>query len=137
MSEAQRPRIRIVNESGIGHKTHVLTEDGKDIAGAITEITVHLKVGEPNTARIEALLMGTDIDAEIVELQTRVLPPPLPKTQYRLTVDAPELTGPNRRSYYRLEKITPLPTYGVKEEVITSGHMAPVGPLELVCDAPE
>ncbi len=134
---SERPHIRIVNESGIGHKTHVLTEDGKDIAGAITEITVHLKVGELNTARIEALLVGTDIDAEIVELQTRVLPPPLPKTQYRLRINAPSVRGGARRSAYCLERLTPLPTYGVKEEELASGYMEAVGPLELICDAPE
>lgn len=131
-----KPRINIVSE-GMGHDARVYTEDGAEITSAIQEIDINLRVGEPNTARIKAILVGADIDAEIVELQTRVLPPPAQKPQYRLRIGPYQFnTGECR---WQLDRLTPLPTYGVKEEQIDEGNaMNYDGPvLEFFTDAPE
>ena len=132
-----KPRIRIINEDGIGHNTRIFArteEDGEevDISHSVQEIDLHLKVGEINTAKITALLLGAEIDAEIIELQTKVLPPPLPKVKYRLHINEADNLG---RHQVSLHRETPLPTYGVAEDRIFSVLIADVGfcaPLELV-----
>jgi hypothetical protein len=128
-----KPRINIISQ-GMGHDARVYTEDGADITSAIQEIDINLRVGEPNTARIKAILVGADIDAEIVELQTRVLPPPQPRVQYRFRITE----GSKTANKWSLEKLTPLPTYGSKAEFICGGSLARDTPLlELVADEPE
>lgn len=128
-----KPRINIVSE-GTPQSTKVFTEDGTDISDAISEITLHLSTKDVNTASLKAVLVGADIDAEIVELQTRVLPPPQPRVQYRFRITE----GSRTADKWSLEKLTPLPTYGVREEWIAGGALALGSPLiEIVDDAPE
>ncbi len=135
--EGGSPWVRIVNDDGMGHHTRILTPGGEEIKGVH-----HVDISIPVDGLVEATLGiytgGIEVDAYVKEIKETILPPPLPKTQYRLTVDAPQPDGLNlSSSKYRLEKLTPLPTYGVKEELLADGFMLPIGPLELVCDAPE
>jgi hypothetical protein len=141
MSDFKDKLVRVVNEDVIGHKTKILMPDGAEIEGVYK---VELSI--PVDGLVEATLhMYSTVDtvARVKEIKETFLPPPLPKTQYRLTVDAPEQLDTSgdepspKVSKYRLERITPLPTYGVKEEELWAGVMGPVGPLELVCDAPD
>ena len=129
--------VRVVNEDVIGHKTKILMPDGAEIEGVYK---VELSI--PVDGLVEATLhMYSTVDtvARVKEIKETFLPPPLPKTQYRLTIGEPEqIYEPGTlTSSFRLEKLTPLPTYGVKEELVASGYIDPCGPLELVCDAPE
>ncbi len=122
----KNPRIRIVNTSGMAHDTQVFTANGTEISSAIQEIHLHMEVGKMNTAEVKAILIGTEVDAVITDLQTKVLPPPAPKVQYRFNVDA--------LGFWELRRLTPLPTYGVEEEILASGMVAKsqvgLGPLE-------
>ena len=125
---SQKPRIRIVNTSGMGSNTQVFTENGTEISNAIQEITLHLGVGQMNTAEVKAILVGAEIDAVITDLQTKVLPPPQPKVQWRFRMNA--------NGSWALHKLTPLPTYGVKEEQWCHGWASgDAVALEIVGDA--
>ncbi len=140
--ERARPKIVIDCQDGKPYNTHVYAENGTEISNAIQRLVVDIDVQKPTAeAEVEAEIYAIEINgklfAEVRDIAIKVLPPPLPKTQYRLTLAEPE----QGFAAFRLERIVPLPTYGVKEELIAHGSM-PVGgvsfgPLELVCDAPE
>ncbi len=143
-----RPRIVVDCQDGRPQSTHVYAENGTEISSAIHRLVVDIDVQKPTAeAEVEAEVYAVEINgklfAEVRDIAIKVLPPPLPKTQYRLTIGPPNDTVQEPdgsvpfRSYYRLEKLTPLPTYGIKEEMLAEGTMDPVGPMELVCDAPE
>ena len=132
MSE-NKPRIRIVNQTGIATDTRVFDANGVEITSAITEVTIHMKVGEFNTAEIKTLMAATEIDAVITDLQTQVLPPPQPKPQLRFRTHE----GVDQ-DHWILERVIPLPTYGVREEVVVSGLCDKIGYLvEIVQDVEE
>jgi len=78
------PRLRIVNESGVGHRTRVLLvedvdHDGeivevvRDVTAAlrVTKIDVAVHVGEVNRAHLECLAVTGEIDAELDALAIR------------------------------------------------------------------
>ena len=131
-----KPRIKVISE-GSGATTKVFTEDGTDISRAIDRIDLIITAAGNNEARIHAILLGGEIDAEIVELQTKVLPPSPPQVTYRLTIDASDPMAHQERSKYRLERHTPLPTYGETVDLLAEGKMAPIGPLDLIFEEEE
>ncbi len=127
-----KPRIKVISD-GSGSGTKVLTENGIDISRAVTDIEISIKATEHNTAKLKTLLVGAEIDAEIIELQTKVLPPPPPKTKYRFTTKA---VGPN--TLVLLEKLHSLAMYGAVDEVIFRAQVPYViEPLELVFEEAE
>lgn len=129
-----KPRIRIVNEGVMGHETHVYDENGTEITSAITQIDLTLSAAEPNRAVLHMLKVGVELDAIVDEVKARTLPPVPPKVQYRFRITE----GSKTADRWVLEKVIPLPTFGVKEEFMCGGALAKGGPLiELIGDAPE
>lgn len=127
-----KPRIRIVSD-GFSPNTHVTTEDGVEIPG-ITSVDLHIDTSGPATAKLQAVALSADMLAVLTALQIQTLPPLSPKVQYRFRITE----GSKTADRWILEKLIPLPTFGVKEEFVCGGALPKGGPLiELIGDAPE
>jgi len=142
MTEKTRIRIEGAGDKPPAH-TKVFDENGVELT-CIERIVIDLDVQKPEGegtmgATVYAIEAFGTLQPEVEDIRVKVLPPPPPKTKYRLSIDSPEaiLREAHLKSAYRLEKHTPLPAYGENVETMATGFMEPIGPLELIFEEAE
>lgn len=118
------PYIKVINENGVGAKTKIMYGD-TDISNSISEIDVRIRVGEINRATLTALAVNGELTAEVAELKTKVVPPPLPVAELTFTIHAPKRRFGRLRSRWTLVLSRPLGDNGRSFETLREGWGPP------------